>query len=116
MTDAPMTDRPQIVLLYCTAADLDEAQVIAEAVVSQRLAACANILPGMRSVYWWDGKLQQGAEAVLILKTRPDLVEAATAAIKAAGSYKVPCVLPIAVGPGGNPDYVDWLLGETRKG
>jgi periplasmic divalent cation tolerance protein len=103
-----------IVLLYCTAASQDEAEVIADAVVGQRLAACANIIPKMTSVYWWEGKLQRGEEAVLIVKTRADLVPAATAAIKAAGSYTVPCVLPIAVGEGGNPDYVAWLLRETK--
>lgn len=104
-----------IVLLYCTAASTAEAEKIAEAVVGQRLAACANIIPGMRSLYWWQGKLERGEEAVLILKTRPDLVEAATAAIKAAHSYSVPCVLPIRVGEGGNEDYISWLLGETRR-
>jgi periplasmic divalent cation tolerance protein len=104
-----------IVLLYCTAASLAEAEKVAEAVVGQRLAACANIIPGMRSLYWWQGKLERGEETVLILKTRPDLVEAATAVIKAAHSYSVPCVLPISVGEGGNADYVAWLLGETRR-
>ncbi|MFN4277904.1 MAG: divalent-cation tolerance protein CutA [Ferrovibrio sp.] len=104
-----------IVLLYCTAASLAEAEKVAEAVVGQRLAACANIIPGMRSLYWWQGKLERGEEAVLILKTRPDLVEAATAAIRAAHSYSVPCVLAISVGEGGNEDYVAWLLGETRR-
>lgn len=104
-----------IVLLYCTAASTAEAEKIAEAVVGQRLAACANIIPGMRSLYWWQGKLERGEEAVLILKTRPDLVEAATAAIKAAHSYSVPCLLPIHVGEGGNEAYVAWLLGETRR-
>lgn len=103
----------EIVLLYCTTASIAEAEAIARKVVGARLAACANILPGMRSVYWWQGKMETGEEAVLILKTRPDLVEAATAAVKAAHSYSVPCVLPLSVGTGGNPDYVAWLLGET---
>lgn len=105
---------PKIVLLYCTAASVAEAEAIAEKVVGERLAACANIIPGMRSLYWWQGKLEKAEEAVLIFKTRPDLVEAATAAIKAAHGYSVPCVLPVDVGQGGNPDYIAWLLAETR--
>lgn len=105
---------PQIVLLYCTAANVAEAEAIAEKLVSERLAACANIIPGMRSLYWWQGRLEKGEEAVLILKTRPDLVEAATTAIKAAHGYSVPCVLPLRVGEGGNPDYIAWLLAETK--
>lgn len=105
----------EIVLLYCTTASVEEAEKVAEAVVGQRLAACANILPGMRSLYWWQGRLEKGEEAVLILKTRRDLAEAATAAVKAAHSYSVPCVLPLPVGEGGNADYVNWLLSETRR-
>lgn len=103
-----------VVLLYCTTASTEEAERVAEAVVGQRLAACANIIPGMRSLYWWQGKLEKSEEAVLILKTRADLVEAATEAVKQAHSYSVPCVLPLPVGKGGNPDYVAWLLTETR--
>lgn len=105
----------EIVLLYCTTSSVAEAEAIAQTVVGERLAACANIIPGMRSVYWWQGKLEQGEEAVLILKTRLDLVEAATAAVKAAHSYSVPCVLPLTVGQGGNPDYIAWLLAETKS-
>lgn len=103
----------EIVLLYCTTASIEEAEAIAEAVVGQRLAACANIIPGMRSLYWWQGKLEKGEEAVLILKTRRDLVPQATEAVKKAHSYTVPCVLPLPVGDGGNSDYVNWLLTET---
>jgi periplasmic divalent cation tolerance protein len=106
---------PQIVLLYCTTSTVAEAEAIAQKVVGERLAACANIIPGMRSVYWWQGKLEQGEEAVLILKTRPDLVEAATAAVKAAHGYSVPCVLPLPVGKGGNADYIAWLWAEARS-
>lgn len=104
----------EIVLLYCTAASVTEAEAIAEAVVGPRLAACANIIPGMRSLYWWEGKLEKGEEAVLILKTRSDLVAAVTATVKAAHSYSVPCVLPLTVGEGGNADYIAWLLAETK--
>lgn len=110
------TDGDRIVLLYCTAASVAEAEKIAEAVVGRRLAACANIIPGMRSLYWWQGKLEKGEEAVLILKTRASLADAATAAVKAAHSYSVPCVLPLPVGAGGNADYFAWLLAETQAG
>lgn len=106
--------RGDIVLLYCTTASAAEAEAIAQQVVGERLAACANIIPGMRSIYWWQGKLEQGEETVLILKTQADLVGAATAAIKAAHSYSTPCVLPLPVGQGGNPDYIAWLRAETK--
>jgi len=103
-----------VVLVYTTAANLVEAEAICTDLVERRLAACANILPGMRSVYWWQGKLEKADEVVLIFKTQPNLVEAATAAIKAAHSYTVPCVLPLPVLPGGNPDYRAWLAEQTK--
>ncbi|WP_428246586.1 divalent-cation tolerance protein CutA [Ferrovibrio sp.] len=104
-----------IVYLYVTCPTLTEAETLAEAIVAERLAACANILPGMRSVYWWQGKLEKADEVVLIFKTQADLVDAATTAIKARHSYTVPCVLPLPVLPGGNPDYRAWLAEQTTK-
>ena len=103
------------VFAYVTAGSPEDADRLARTIVAERLAACANVIPGMRSVYWWQGKLEQGEEAVLILKTRTDLVEAATAAVKAAHSYSTPCVLPLTLGQGGNPDYIAWLLAETKE-
>ena len=108
-----MAAADDITLLYVTCASEAEAERVAEAVVGARLAACANIIPGMHSLYWWQGKLERGSETVLILKTQPDLVQAATTAIKAAHSYTVPCVLPIPVLPGGNADYRAWLAEQT---
>src|SRR5919106_4872515 len=97
---------------YVTAGSKDEALRIGRALVDERLAACANVLDGMISVYWWQGSLEQADEAVLILKTRAELVEPLTARIRELHSYECPCVvaLPIAAG---NPDYLDWIAGET---
>lgn len=98
--------------IYITAADRDEAVTIGSALVKERLAACANVIDGVRSLYWWDGEVQDDAEAVLILKTRSDLVEALTRRVKELHSYDVPCIVvwPIV---GGNPDYLDWIGGAT---
>lgn len=98
--------------LYVTAASGEEAEQIGRALVEARLAACANILPGMSSIYWWEGKLERASEAVLILKTRADLVEKATEAVKARHSYRCPCVIVLPV-EGGNADYLNWLRRET---
>ncbi len=104
-----------VTLLYVTCASDAEADKVAEAVVAARLAACANIIPGMRSLYWWQGKLERGSETVLILKTRASLVEAATKAVLVAHSYSVPCVIPLPIGAGGNAEYLNWLLAETNS-
>jgi periplasmic divalent cation tolerance protein len=99
-------------LVYVTAPSLAEAESLARLAVAGRLAACANILPGMRSVYWWQGKMEQADEVVLLLKTSGALVSALTAALTKAHSYDCPCVvaLPIA---SGNPDFLRWIESET---
>ncbi len=99
--------------LYVTAASRDEATKIGRAVVVERLAACANVIDGMESIYWWDGKLNEDREAVLILKTRADLVAAVVAKIKTLHSYSVPCVVALPI-LDGNPDYLRWLAAETE--
>ncbi len=105
----------EAVLLYVTTEDEAEAEAIGRRVVEARLAACANILPGMRSVFHWDGAVQTGRECVLILKTRTDLAERATEAVKAAHSYDCPCVLQLPV-QGGNRGFLDWIAAETATG
>ena len=74
-------------LLYVTAKDRDEALRIGRALVEQRLAACANVLPGAESIYWWDGKVQQEPEAVLILKTTGARVERVVEEVRRLHSY-----------------------------
>ena len=99
-------------LLYVTAGSADEALRIGRVLVEERLAACANVIPGTTAVYWWDGAVQEGAEAILLLKTRADLVDAASARIKAIHSYDCPCVIAFPIG-GGNRDFLDWIARET---
>jgi len=99
-------------LVYVTAPSLAEAESLARLAVEGRLAACANILPAMRSLYWWQGRLEGADEAVLLLKTTEALVPALTKALTEAHSYDCPCVvaLPIA---SGNPDFLRWIEAET---
>jgi len=99
-------------LVYVTAPSLAEAEALARLAVEGRLAACANILPAMRSLYWWQGKLEQADEVVLLLKTTEALAPALIRALTEAHSYDCPCVvaLPIA---SGNPDFLRWIETET---
>lgn len=98
--------------LYVTAANADEAKAIGEALVQERLAACANILGPIASIYWWQGKIQHDSEAVLVAKTRADLVERVIARVKALHSYTVPCVVSLPIDQG-NPDFLRWIAAET---
>jgi periplasmic divalent cation tolerance protein len=82
------------------------------AAVEERLAACANILPSMRSIYRWRGAVETADEVVLILKTRADRLLRLTERVKAMHSYEVPCIAAFAVAPG-NPDYFAWIAAES---
>ena len=98
--------------LYVTAPNADEAKKIGEALVAERLVACANILGPIASIYWWQGHIQHDSEAVLIAKTRAELVEHVIARVKALHSYTVPCVVSLAI-ERGNPDFLNWIEAET---
>jgi periplasmic divalent cation tolerance protein len=97
---------------YVTAGSRDEALSIGRTVVQERLAACANVVDGMTSIYWWQGALEQAVEAMLILKTRAELVERLIERIRQLHSYDCPCVVALPVAAG-NPDYLDWIARET---
>jgi periplasmic divalent cation tolerance protein len=97
-----------------TTADEAEAKRIAQAVVEERLAACANVLGAIQSVYWWEGKVCEGEEVALVLKTSADRKTELIDRIKQLHSYDTPCIacLPIV---GGNPDFLEWIKQETVK-
>jgi periplasmic divalent cation tolerance protein len=99
-------------LVYVTAPSLAEAESLARLAVEGRLAACANILPGMRSLYWWQGALESAEEVVLLLKTSEALVPALTKALTEAHSYDCPCVVALPIVQG-NPDFLRWIEAET---
>lgn len=107
-----MPDTPDTRLIYITAANADEARAIGYALVEARLAACANVLGPMTSIFRWDGAVQEGEEVVLIAKTTAALVDALTAKVRELHSYDCPCVVALAV-EGGNPAFLDWIASET---
>ena len=100
-------------LIYVTAPDHDTALSLARLAVSERLAACANVLGPITSIYWWDGKLNEDAEVALVLKTRADLVAALTERLCAAHPYDCPCVVALPI-DGGNPAFLAWIAAETQ--
>lgn len=100
-------------LVYVTAPGEEEAQALARLAVERRLAACANILPGMRSLYWWQGRMDTAEEVVLILKTTEALEEVLIQALTDAHSYDCPCVVSLAI-ESGNPAFLQWIEDETR--
>ncbi len=99
--------------IYITCASEDEAERIASALLDERLIACANILPGMRSLYLWKGRREQAQETALICKTMTDRLDALTEKIRELHSYETPCVTVFPI-TGGNPDFLAWIEESTR--
>jgi periplasmic divalent cation tolerance protein len=91
-----------------------EAERLARTLVEERLAACANIVPGVKSLYWWQGKLNRDAESLIIMKTPPRNVAKLLKRLKKLHSYTVPEFLALPVLEA-NPDYVAWANEETGE-
>ncbi len=98
--------------VYITAPDEKSADEIARLLVENRLAACANILPGIRSVYRWEGKIQSDGEIAIIAKTRKDLVRKLTEEVRLIHPYDCPCIVTWPI-EGGHAAYLDWIGAET---
>ena len=102
----------EIRLLYMTAVDAEAARRIGRALVEERLVACVNIIPSVQSLYWWEGKVQEDQEVVLVAKTRAEKVDAVVERVKALHDYDCPCVVALPV-DGGNQAFLEWVEGET---
>jgi periplasmic divalent cation tolerance protein len=102
-----------LVLVYVTAPTPRAAERLALAVIEEGLAACANVIGPVRSVFRWKGKIEREREAVLILKTRRSRIGALTRRIKALHTYTVPCVVALPI-LGGNEEFLAWIGAETR--
>ena len=101
----------QIVLSTCS--DHEQAERIAHSLVDQGLAACVNIVPGVQSIYRWQGAVESATEVLMLIKTSPTHLRKVQSAISALHSYEVPefLVLPIAAG---SEAYLAWLSASLK--
>lgn len=102
-------------IVYVTTASAAEAEAISKAVVSERLAACANILGDIQSVFFWDGAVQKEGETAMILKTARSRLDALTVRIQELHSYDEPCVVALPI-VGGSQSFIGWIGAETKAG
>lgn len=102
-----------VVLVTC--ATEDAAVALTTTLVEERLAACGNILPGIRSIYRWQGAVQQDTEVLLLLKTMHARVPALSARIRELHTYDLPEVLAVPV-LGGLHAYLNWIAESTQAG
>lgn len=108
-----MTPKDCIVVLI-TAPGEEEAVRIGRELLELRLAACVNIIPSVRSLYWWEGSIQDDREVLMIAKTRKDLFGSLREKVKELHSYTVPEVLALPVVEGFDK-YLFWVMEETRE-
>ncbi|MHA2273488.1 MAG: divalent-cation tolerance protein CutA [Candidatus Hodarchaeales archaeon] len=100
-----------VVLVTCPE---DLSKEIARKIVGERLAACANIVREVESVYWWEGRLEEGKESVLILKTQKALFDALQEFVQSIHPYDNPEIIALPITQGA-PMYLEWLRQETQK-
>lgn len=101
-----------MILIYVVCANMEEAKRISTYVLEHRLAACTNMYP-IASAYWWEGKIVEDNEVVMIAKTVPDNFDKVKDAVLKLHSYQVPCIISIPV-ERVEPKYLRWLQGEVR--
>lgn len=102
-------------LVMVTFPSAEAARSVGRALVEARLAASVNIAEAVASLYWWEGAVREGAEALLFAKTREDLVARLSEFVAERHPYACPAIYATAI-TGGNPDYLAWIEQETGRG
>ena len=103
-----------ILVVFTTWPDIESARVAAHQLVEERLAACGNIVPGVESIYQWQGKIETSAEVLVVFKTTAARYPALEARIREVHSYEVPEIVALPVGNGW-PDYLKWVGDSCRQ-
>jgi periplasmic divalent cation tolerance protein len=103
------------IVVLNTSGSEEEAVRIATQLVDRHLAACVNLIPRIRSIYRWQGKVEDSTEWMLVIKTSRERFEALRTVIAAAHSYEVPEVIALPV-VDGSPDYLAWMDAELANG
>jgi periplasmic divalent cation tolerance protein len=111
---SPISMSETVYIAFCTCPDDSTAETLAETLLSRRLAACVNILPGVLSLYRWQDRIEQDSEVLLLIKTTEERVTELTALIEREHPYDVPEVIahPIVAG---SQSYLDWVRTCTNE-
>ncbi len=101
------------IIVLCTVPDEDTAERIAGTLVSEKLAACVNIVPGITSVYHWKGAVERGRELLLIIKSGQGAYPALESRVRTLHPYELPEVIAVPIG-NGLPEYLDWITNSLK--
>ena len=100
-------------VVLVTAKDEQEAKKISKKLLSEKLVACANIVKSVESLFWWEGKIDQSNEALLVLKTKKSLFKKLEKAVKSVHSYSTPEIIALPI-VAGSKDYLKWIDESVR--
>jgi len=104
----------EFLLVLTTVSSEDEGRAIAQKIVEDRLAACVSELSAVRSFYWWEDRMNDEQEFILIIKTRTSLFKEVEEKIKTLHSYEVPEIIALPV-LAGSEDYLEWIRQSTKS-
>ena len=107
-----MSRSDPVFVTLVTAPDAETGARLGRTLVEERLAACVNLVPGVRSIYRWEGRVEEDGEVLLVLKTRAERAAALAARVVELHPYDVPEVLHFQPA-GGSEAYLDWVRAET---
>ncbi|MDZ7330765.1 MAG: divalent-cation tolerance protein CutA [candidate division KSB1 bacterium] len=102
------------IVVFVTAGNRQEAELIGRALVEKKLAACCNIVESIQSIFYWEGKLNQEREALLIIKSVRDRFDRIVSEVKQLHSYTTPEIIALPIVAGAS-DYLDWIIAETKS-
>ena len=100
------------IVVHVTAKDPAEAEKIAQGLLNKKLVACVNVIAGVKSLFWWEGKIDQSQETLLVIKSQKKHFKKIVQEVKALHSYSVPEVIALPI-DAGNPDYLKWIKEST---
>ena len=110
-----MTANPDdFVIVYITVPSMDIARDVAQKMIEERLAACANMYPVMLAMYQWEDKIEEAQEVAVLLKTTKDLFGRIEVRVRSMHPHKCPCIVAVPLAHG-EPSFLDWIQASTRN-
>ena len=104
----------EFIVVLVTCSSMEEAEKIGNSLVEKKLAACVNVVPEIKSIFYWKGKISRENEILLIAKSRMELFDSIQSEIKELHSYEVPEIIALPISAG-SEKYLDWIREETQK-